>query len=164
MSEHAAIDAAAAIAIGAERPDQPEIAAFFAASEVYMSALYPAQSNHFVDAAALAQPNVLFLVARRRGVAIGCGAVVRGVDDSAEIKRMWVDPAVRRERVGHFLLEALIEAARVDGVTVLRLETGVAQPEALGLYRRAGFVECAAFGDYAPDPLSLFMERRLTQR
>ena len=44
---------------------------------------------------------------------------------------------------------------------MLRLETGIHNTEALALYRRAGFAECAAFGDYAPDPLSVFMEKRV---
>ncbi|HEV8436640.1 MAG TPA: GNAT family N-acetyltransferase, partial [Methylomirabilota bacterium] len=32
---------------------------------------------------------------------------------------------------------------------------------ALGLYRAAGYVERGPFGDYRPDPLSVFMEKRL---
>ena len=48
-----------------------------------------------------------------------------------------------------------------SGLPLLRLETGIHNTEALALYRRAGFVECAPFGDYAPDPLSVFMEKRV---
>ncbi len=162
VSEHAAIDANVAITIVAEPPDQPEIAGFFAASEAYMAALYPAESNHFVDIAALSRPDVLFLVARRRGAAVGCGAILRRDDGTAEVKRMWVDPEVRRERVGHNLLVELVDAARADGIASLLLETGIAQPEALALYRRAGFVERGPFGDYAADPLSVFMQKDLT--
>jgi putative acetyltransferase len=83
---------ASAITIAAETPDQPAIHAFFAASEAYMGALYPAESNHFVPAASLVRLNVVFLVARRDGAAVGCGAVVDAGDRSGEIKRMWVDP------------------------------------------------------------------------
>ena len=144
--------------INPETPDQPEVAQFFAASEAYMGALYPAESNHFVDAAALKADNVTFLVARREGVAVGCGAIVRALDGTAEIKRMWVDPAVRGEQIGRRLLEALIAAAWASGVTTLQLETGILQPEAIGLYKRHGFVERGPFGDYAEDPLSIFME------
>ena len=35
------------------------------------------------------------------------------------------------------------------------------EPEAIGLYRAAGYQDCPPFGDYAPDPLSLFMTKRL---
>jgi putative acetyltransferase len=149
------------VTIAAETPDQPEVRAFFAASEAYMGALYPAESNHFVDAAHLAQSNVIFLVARRDGVAIGCGAVVKTANGSGEIKRMWLDPAARGLKLGARLLDTLEATARHDGVHVLQLETGIHQPEAISLYRRAGFVEIAPFGDYQPDPLSLFMEKRM---
>ena len=44
---------------------------------------------------------------------------------------------------------------------VARLETGIHQPEALGLYRRLGYVERGPFGSYALDPLSVFFEKRL---
>ena len=45
---------------------------------------------------------------------------------------------------------------------LLRLETGIHNTEALALYRRAGFRDCDPFGDYAPDPLSVFMEKDIT--
>lgn len=44
---------------------------------------------------------------------------------------------------------------------MIRLETGVYQPEALALYGRAGYVERGPFGDYVADPLSVFMEKEL---
>jgi putative acetyltransferase len=146
------------IQISAETPLQSEILAFFQASETYMSALYPAESNHFADPAALAAPNARFLVARLGHRPVGCGAIVLAADGTAEIKRMWVDPQARGGRIGQRLLDALIAAARAEHVTILHLETGIAQPEAIALYRRAGFVERGPFGTYQPDPLSLFME------
>ena len=41
------------------------------------------------------------------------------------------------------------------------LETGYLQTEAIGLYRRLGYAERPPFGDYLPDPLSIFMEKPL---
>lgn len=152
---------AADVTIHAETPDQPEIAAFFAQSEAYMSALYPAESNHFAPLSVLLGPDVLFLVARRRGDAIGCGAIVRSGDGTAEIKRMWTAHEARGAGIGGALLAALEAAARADGLTALRLETGIAQPEAISLYRSRGFVDIGPFGNYVADPLSLFMEKRL---
>lgn len=147
-----------AITIERENPDQPEVRAFFAASEAYMGALYPAESNHFIDISALMRPEVVFVVARRDGAAVGCGALVPAGDGTAEIKRMWVDPGCRGERLGEAILDALVMAGRSGGFKALQLETGIAQPAALGLYRKAGFVERGPFGGYAPDPLSVFME------
>ena len=147
------------LTIARETPNQPEVRAFFADSEAYMGSLYPAESNHFVDADTLVKPSVVFLVARGAGRALGCGGIVKAIDGTAEIKRMWVSPEARGLKLGQRLLDALIEAARNESVNKLQLETGISQPEALGLYRRAGFVEIAPFGDYKTDPLSVFMER-----
>lgn len=151
----------AGILIVVESPDQPEVAAFLAASDAYAASLYPAESNHLVDLATLLDPSVHFLVARHRGEALGCGALVRGADGSAELKRMWVSPVARGRGIGRAILAAIERAARSSGVTVIRLETGIRQPEAIGLYRAAGFVEIGTFGSYRPDPLSTFMEKRL---
>ena len=150
------------IKIKIENPDQAEVHALLAASDAYMASLYPAESNHMVDVRTLTQPHVTFLVARAEGRAVGCGAVVRSADGWAEIKRMFVSPAARGRRVGRKLLEKLEAVAREKGTTVLRLETGISQPEALALYRSAGFREIEPFGDYRPDPLSLFMEKTIT--
>ena len=131
----------------------------------YMSALYPPESNHFLDVTALLVPNVRFFVAREGVRGVGCGAlVVHGAGGASygEVKRMYVDPALRGRGLGRLILDALEAEARAESLAFLRLETGPKQPEALGLYRRAGFAERGPFGDYAPDPLSVFMEKRLT--
>jgi putative acetyltransferase len=101
------------------------------------------------------------VVARAEGKAAGCGAIVRSDDGSAEIKRMFVSPAARGRKLGRRLLETLETLALRSGASVLQLETGVRQPEAIDLYRSAGFVEREPFGSYLPDPLSLFMEKTL---
>jgi len=58
-------------------------------------------------------------------------------------------------------LDHLANYARSQGITILRLETGIAQPEAIGFYERAGFQLIAPFGEYKPDPLSRFYEKRI---
>ena len=52
-------------------------------------------------------------------------------------------------------------AAVARGCRLLQLETGPFQPEALGLYARCGYTRCGPFGDYADDPLSVFMAKRV---
>jgi putative acetyltransferase len=157
----AAAVAETAMTIAAEPADQPEVRALLAQSDAYMASLYPPESNHLVGVATLMQPNVRFFVARCDGKATGCGSLVLAGDGSAEIKRMFVAPEERGRNVGRRILERLEDAARGEGVTVLRLETGIHQPEAIGLYRAAGFQEIGPFGSYAADPLSLFMEKRV---
>jgi putative acetyltransferase len=78
-----------------------------------------------------------------------------------EIKRMFVDFLMRGQGLGRALLEAIETWARTEGLDVLRLETGVRNNEAVALYERAGYKRCGPFGDYQPDPLSIFMEKQL---
>jgi putative acetyltransferase len=154
---------AAQIQITPVRPDSPEVRALIEALDAYQSALYPAESNHFVPIHELCRTEATFLAARLGDLTIGCGALVdRG--DYGEIKRMYVDPSARGLGIGRKLLLAVEHAARDKGIEVLRLETGVSQPEALALYEKAGYVRRGPFGDYAEDPLSVFMEKALTVR
>ncbi len=74
---------------------------------------------------------------------------------------MYVEAACRGRGVGRALLGALEDAARGLGLRRLLLETGERQREAVGLYRRAGFVEVARFGEYRDSPLSLCMAKVL---
>jgi putative acetyltransferase len=147
--------------INAETPDQPEVRDMLARLDAYCAALYPAESNHLLDIASLMQGDVLFLVARDvDGAAVGCAALVNR-QAYGEVKRMFVDERRRGLGTGRKLLEHLVMFARMSGLSVLRLETGIHQPEAIGLYERMGFERRAPFGDYREDPLSLFMELRL---
>jgi GNAT superfamily N-acetyltransferase len=143
-------------------PFAPDVAALLAASEAYAHSLYPAESVHMLDVAALTSASVCFLVAKSQaGVAHGCGAIALGPDRAGELKRMFVAPAARRLGLGARLLASLEAEAIRAGARVIRLETGVLQPEAIALYRRAGYVERGPFEPYQPDPLSVFMERTL---
>ena len=95
----------------------------------------------------LTPPAGYCVVARLRGLPIGCGALKLHGAAPAELKRMWVGPSSRGLGVGRRLLESLEELAREHGVRVLRLETNRALKEAIELYRRAGFAEVAPFND-----------------
>ena len=143
-----------------ERPDQPESIALIAALDAYLAPLYPAQSQHGLSLAALMNPDVSFALARdEAGCACGCGAVVLH-DDYAELKRMYVPGERRGQGLGRALLQFLEEHAHARGRRVMRLETGIHQPEALRLYAAAGYRRCPPFGEYRPVPLSVFMEKR----
>lgn len=147
--------------IALEPPGQPDVVALIAALDAYQSSLYPAESNHFADIATLAQPHVLFAVARDAGgQALACGAVMLA-DGYGELKRMFVRPELRGKGISKALMAFLEARAAACGCRELRLETGVRQPEALGLYARSGYVRCGPFGDYREDPLSVFMRKPL---
>ena len=150
-----------AITIARERPDQPDVVALIEALDAHATALYPPESNHLLDVAALCDDAVTFLVVRAGDEAIGCGALLRDARGWGEIKRMYLRPDRRGRGIGARVLAELEAIARASGLPLLRLETGIHNTEALALYRRAGFTDRAAFGDYAPDPLSVFMEKRV---
>jgi putative acetyltransferase len=151
----------AAVRIDRESPRQPEVRALIQALDAYVTALYPADSNHLLDTDALAAPDVWFFVARVGERVAGCGALRVDASGYGEVKRMYIDPVARGLKIGRAILDRLESEARARSLSCLRLETGVSQPEALGLYRSAGYREIPAFGAYAPDPLSVFMEKRL---
>jgi putative acetyltransferase len=147
--------------IAIERPDQPAIIALIDALDAFQMPLYPAESHHGIDMAALTAPGVLFAVARDAAHEVrGCGAVVL-MSDYGELKRMYVPPESRGRGLGAALLGFLEQQALAHRCRLLRLETGFRQPDALRLYARAGYIECAPFGDYRPDPNSVFMEKSL---
>ena len=92
---------------------------------------------------------------RRRDV------VVDGLDESAEIKRMFVAPSARRRGLARAMLTHLEETARAGGAEVMVLETGLAQPEALALYESSGYAPIPGFGHYQDSPLNRCFGRRL---
>jgi len=133
--------------------------------DAVLGAAYEPHQRHGLSLDQLFEPHVRFFLARLDGAAVACGGVAL-FDDYAEVKRMYTRATVRGRGIAKAVLRRLEEEARVAGKTVLRLETGHFQPEAVGLYRRAGFISCGPFGHYARMPardieLSLFFEKPL---
>jgi putative acetyltransferase len=148
------------LTIAVERAERDDVRALLHAAWSSSADLYPAESRHGLDLAAHARPEVTLLVAREAGVALGCGAWQLQGCGSAELKSMFVLPAARGRGIGRAILAA-IEGALRGQATTLRLETGVRQPAAIGLYESAGFRRRGPFGSYRDDPLSVFMEKPL---
>lgn len=147
--------------IALESVDQPAIIQFIGDLDAYQGALYPAESNYHLSVDALKQPNVLFAVARDdAALAVGCGAVVL-FDGYGELKRMFVPVHNRGRGIAKTIIAFLEAQAAQRHCPMLRLETGIYQPEALGLYSRAGYARRGPYGDYPDDPLSVFMEKRI---
>ena len=148
--------------ISFETADQPDVHALIAELDAHLYSLYPAENVYALDVSSLAQPNVLFAVARAQdGAPLGCAGIVVG-PEYGEVKRMYVRPTARGQGIGRHLLSALETGARAKGCTMLMLETGPTLAEALALYERLGYQYRGAFGDYPEDPLSVFMAKVLT--
>jgi GNAT superfamily N-acetyltransferase len=95
----------------------------------------------------LRPPSGCFLIVRIDGRSVGCGAVRKLDENTAEVKRMWIDPSVRGRGVGRRLLAGLESAAERLGCQLVRLDTSSHLPEALGLYRSSGYTEIPAYND-----------------
>jgi GNAT superfamily N-acetyltransferase len=104
---------------------------------------------------------VAFFVLRDNEVPAGCGGIQLYGCEFAELKRMYVRPQFRGLGYGEMLVNHLADYARVHGIGLLRLETGIHQGPAICLYERVGFQRIAPFGEYKEDPLSLFYEKRI---
>jgi GNAT superfamily N-acetyltransferase len=72
---------------------------------------------------------------------------------------MYVRSVYRGAGLGKAMLHHLAEYARERQVRVLRLETGIYQLEAMGLYESFGFQRRPPFGEYKDDPLSVYYEK-----
>lgn len=97
------------------------------------------------DAQELTVPAGALIVARLHGKPLGCVAVKLHRKSPAEIKRMWVGPAARGLGLGRQLLVEAENHARTCGARKVRLETNRNLPEAIHLYRSAGYLEVEAF-------------------
>jgi GNAT superfamily N-acetyltransferase len=99
------------------------------------------------DAAAFDPPTGAFVMVRVGGVTVGCGALQRLADDTAEIKRMWIDPAWRGLGVAPRLLAHLEQLARERGHSMVRLDTSATLTEAIALYERSGYRSIERYND-----------------
>jgi len=145
-------------------PDSPGARKLIALSDAYLCALYPPEVTFLESVEALQKPHVCFLGIEDGGVLVACGAVKLMDDDPAygEIKRVFVLEAHRGRGHARRIMGALESELRCRGIALARLETGISQPEASGLYEALGYRRRGPFGSYPDNPYSLFMEKILT--
>lgn len=122
---------------------------------------YPPQSRHAYSVDKLLREGVVFFVAYCDNALAACGGIKMFDGEYGEVKRMFVRPTHRGKGLGKAMLNRLADYARGTGVNLLRLETGIYQVEAIGLYERWGFSRRTPFGEYLEDPLSVYLEKKL---
>jgi GNAT superfamily N-acetyltransferase len=144
-----------------ERPDTPDAILLITELEGHLELLYPPESRHGLNVEQLIAEDVAFFLLLWNGTPAGCGGVKLFGADYGEVKRMYVRPQFRGLGFGTIMLNHLSDFARTQGVGLLRLETGIHQHEAIGLYERMGFRRIPPFGAYTDDPLSLCYEKYL---
>jgi putative acetyltransferase len=149
------------VVIAPADPREPRVRALIEELDAYQLSLYPAESNHLLDVGTLTQAQMRFFAAAVDGEVLGCGGIWLHAD-YAEVKRVYVSPKARGLGLAKKIMARLEDEARAADMKIARLETGIHQPEALGLYRALGYADRGPFGGYpSDDPLSVFMEKRL---
>ena len=149
------------ISITQEQPNCPDASALVEELDAHLIPLYPIESHHGLAVDALISQEVVFFVARVDGAAAACGGLKFYGKEYAEVKRMYVRPKYRGIGLAKAILRHLEEHAIEQQISLLRLETGILQAEAIGLYERSGYKEIGPFGEYLPDPNSRFFEKSL---
>jgi putative acetyltransferase len=150
-----------AVVITIADPAHPPVRAMVEELDAYLVPLYPAESNHLLDIETLRRPEMRLFAAHRAEEVLAIGGCWLH-EGYAEVKRVYVTPPARGLGLAKRLMQRIEEEALASGRLIARLETGIHQPESLGLYRRLGYRDRGPFGDYPPDdPNSVFMEKRL---
>ena len=130
--------------VAAERPDTPDALLLIDELQTHLESFYPPESRHGFSVERLIKEGVAFFVLRVDGAPAGCGGI-----------------KLFGREYGELLVDHLAAHARANGVTLLRLETGIQQQAAIRLYERLGFRRVPPFGPYTDDPVSRCYEKSL---
>lgn len=93
--------------------------------------------------------------------AVGCAAIKRYDDESAEVKRVFIRKEYRGQGISKKLMELLEQTAKEQGYSCLLLESGEILVEAMALYRKVGFKVIPNYGPYVNMPESVCMKKEL---
>lgn len=144
-------------------PARPDVYALLDEHLRNMHELSPPESVHALDVSRLKSEDITFWTVRSGGQLFGCGALKQLTPTHGEIKSMRTPASMRRRGAGRAVLLHILAEAQRRGYERLSLETGTADSfnAAHRLYESVGFVACGPFGDYQPDPHSVFMTLEL---
>lgn len=93
--------------------------------------------------------------------AVGCAAIKRYDDESAEVKRVFIREEYRGQKISKELMKLLEQTAKEQGYSCLLLESGEILVEAMALYRKTGFTVIPNYGPYVDMPESVCMKKEL---
>jgi GNAT superfamily N-acetyltransferase len=102
-----------------------------------------------------------YLIAFLDGNPVGCGALRKLGDRTAEVRRMYVLRRARRAGTGRAILIQLENEASRLGYEMLLLETGNRQQPAMALYEAHRFTRIPPFGPYVNDPTSVCYSKQV---
>ncbi|QNE45194.1 GNAT family N-acetyltransferase [Frigoribacterium sp. NBH87] len=156
--------------------DHPDVQQLVEGLQQLYVEIYGGRDESPIDAAEFEPPRGAFAVAylsespqpagsdregSPAGQPVGMGAWRLLPDGRGELKRLFVRPGHRGRGVSRRLLGWLEESARDSGVAWMVLETNTAHPEAIRLYRSAGYEPVPDYGHYADEPETVSLGREL---
>lgn len=141
-------------------PLDSEVSALIEELNVYLTNLYPQESNHLDSPEILNASNCVMIGYYVSHKLVGIGAV-KIMDGYGELKRFYVVETYRGNGIAECILIALEKWLIDNHIFIARLETGVHQLAAIRFYQKMGYRPCDNFGVYFDDPLSVFMEKDL---
>ena len=149
------------VIITAESAGSPDAVELLRGRDAELSALYTPEQSFRIPIEKHVRADVIFLMMREDGIAIGCGALQLH-SGYAELKSMYVIPAARGKRLAQSLVAELENLARERAFRELKLETGIYSHAAIRTYERAGYARCERFGGYPLAPPSVYMTKSLS--
>jgi ribosomal protein S18 acetylase RimI-like enzyme len=110
-----------------------------------------------------APPQGRLLVAEKDGRACGCVALKRIDSETCELKRLYVRPEARGQKVGAQLVDQLTTEAKESGYRKMILDSHHSMTAAHAIYRQAGFCDVAPYVGFPLELVSkvVFMEKLL---
>jgi len=151
------------ITIAKEDPRSPDALRLLSAfmDDVKKRYDYPPTGLGTFDPELVSVPRSVFLIARRDGIAVGCGALVPIDEHRVEVKRIFVPPAERGLGIATMIMAELERSAREFDYDAMRLETGDKQLESIALYGKSGFYRIPNFPPYENDPAAFCYEKQI---
>jgi putative acetyltransferase len=128
---------------------------------VDLTPLYGGNASGGFRELAFDQPGGFFVVARVDGTLAGCGGVMPFDATTGEVKRIYVAHEFRGKGVSRAIMADLEQRAREYRYRTLKLETGIKQAPAIGLYEAIGYRRVECWGKYAGEPTSVCFEKVL---
>ena len=104
------------------------------------------------------------VVAYKNNVPVGCGAIKEYDNSTMEVKRMFVKDEYRSKGIATKVLIELENWTKELGFSKCILETGLAQPEAIHLYKKNNYKVIPNYGQYVGVDNSVCMEKVLGQK
>ncbi|MFS1513771.1 GNAT family N-acetyltransferase [Chengkuizengella sp. SCS-71B] len=142
-------------------PNHPDLQLLISKLDSELSKKYPPEAIFTID---FDKPNIsetIFSIAYYGQIPVGCGAIRPLEKNVIELKRFYVDSTYRNKGIASKILNFLEGKAKELQYEVIKLETGVKQVEAISLYKKHGYNEIEAFGEYIHSKSSLCFGKKL---